>query len=164
MHVPNPHVPVPAFGILLSFTVKMACAIICYGQALGSWVASRQKKPWKWVPVRLKLSAKRTIRLERVENIVSLVQNRRVNVQLIADTVGIRTGIIETILCENCWWQKSVNDWSHACMTRKWSWCRTWSENLNVMQLDFNLFLTSIVTDDETLIYCYDHESKQQST
>ena len=41
--------------------------------------------------------------------------------------------------------------------------CELSSENLKLMQLDWNLFLKRIVTGDETWIHHYDPESKQQS-
>ena len=41
--------------------------------------------------------------------------------------------------------------------------CEASSENLKLMQLDWNLFLKHIVTGDETWIHHYDPESKQQS-
>ena len=41
--------------------------------------------------------------------------------------------------------------------------CELSSENLKLMQLDWNLFVKRIVTGDETWIHYYDPESKQQS-
>ena len=41
--------------------------------------------------------------------------------------------------------------------------CEASSENLKLMQLDWNLFLKRIVTGDETWIHHYDPERKQQS-
>jgi len=41
--------------------------------------------------------------------------------------------------------------------------CELSSENLKLMQLDWNLFLKRFVTGDETWIHHYDPESKQQS-
>jgi len=41
--------------------------------------------------------------------------------------------------------------------------CEASSENLKLMQLDWNLFLKRIVTGDETWIHHYDRERKQQS-
>jgi len=52
-----------------------------------------------------------------VENTV--LQNRRGNVQLIADAVGISTGSVKT--CANtCWWGKSAQAGCRECLTRKW--------------------------------------------
>jgi len=41
--------------------------------------------------------------------------------------------------------------------------CELSSDNLKLMQLDWNLFVKRIVTGDETWIHHYDPESKQQS-
>jgi len=51
------------------------------------------------------------------------------------------------------------------CLIRKMKDCRCElsTENLKLMQLDWNLFLKRIVTGDETWIHHYDPESKQQS-
>jgi len=97
-----------------------------------------------------------------VENIVT--ENRQVNVQLIADTVGISTGSIKTILREHLLMTKVCACWVPRMLDQKMKDCRceASSENLKLMQLDWNLFLKRIVTGDETWIHHYDPESKQQ--
>ena len=52
-----------------------------------------------------------------VENIV--LQNRRVNVQQIADAVGISTGSVKTILHEHLLMTKVCAQWVPQCLTRK---------------------------------------------
>ena len=52
-----------------------------------------------------------------VENIV--MQNRRVNVHQIADTVGINTGSVKTILHEHLFMTKVCARWGPECLTRK---------------------------------------------
>jgi len=98
-----------------------------------------------------------------VENVV--MQNRRVNVQLIADTVGISTGSIKTILREHLLMTKVCACWVPRMLDQKMKDCRreASSENLKLMQLDWNLFTKRIVTGDEMWIHHYDPESKQQS-
>jgi len=47
------------------------------------------------------------------------LQNRRVNVQLIADAVGISTGSVKTILREHLLMRKVCACWCRECLTRK---------------------------------------------
>jgi len=98
-----------------------------------------------------------------VENTV--LQNRRVNVQLIADTDGISTGSVKTILREQLLMRKVCAHWVPRMLDQKMNdcQCELSSENLKLMQLDWSLFLKHIVTGDETWIHHYDLESKQQS-
>ena len=98
-----------------------------------------------------------------VENMV--MENRRVNVQLIADTVCISFGSIKTILREHLLMTEVCARWVPRMLDQKMKDCRceASSENLKLMQLDWNLFLKRIVTGDETWIHHYDPESKQQS-
>ena len=94
-----------------------------------------------------------------------VMENRRGNVQLIADTVDISTGSIKTILCEHLLMTKVCARWVPRMLDQKMKdcQCEASSENLKLMQLDWNLFLKRIVTGDETWIHHYDPESKQQS-
>jgi len=98
-----------------------------------------------------------------VENTV--LQNRRVSVQLIANAVGISTCSVKTILREHLLMRKVCARWVSRMLDQKMKDCRCQlsSENLKLMQLDWNLFLNCIVTGDETWIHYYDPESKQQS-
>jgi len=82
------------------------CTVICHGQALGSSFvkaeAALKMSPQSGRPSEAVCEEN----CRAVENTV--LQNRRVNVQLIADAVGIRTGSIKTILCEHLLMRKSV--------------------------------------------------------
>jgi len=53
-----------------------------------------------------------------VENIV--MQNSRVNVHQIADTMGISTCSVKTILHEHLFMTKVCARWGPECLTRKW--------------------------------------------
>ena len=92
----------------------------------------------------------------------TVLQNRRVNVQLIADTVGIGTG---SVACKHLLMIKFCAQWVPRMLDRKMKDCRyeASSKNLKFMQLNGNLFLQCIATGDETWIQHYDPESKQQS-
>jgi len=77
----------------------------------------------------LKLSPGRDVRLKlceenwrAVENTV--LQNRRVNVQLIADAVGISTGSVKTILCEHVLMRKVCARWVLQMLDQKMKDCR----------------------------------------
>ena len=98
-----------------------------------------------------------------MENLV--LQNRRVNVHQIAETVGISTGSVTTILHEHLLMTKVCARWVPRMLDQKMKDCRceTSNENLKLMQLNWNLFMQRIVTGDETWIHHYDPEMKQQS-
>jgi hypothetical protein len=98
-----------------------------------------------------------------VENIV--LQNRRVNVHQIADTVGISTGSVKTILHEHLLMTKVCARWVPRMLDQKMKGCRCEisNENLELMQLNWNLFMRRVVTGDETWLHHYDPETKQQS-
>ena len=85
--------------------------------------------------------------------------------QLTADAVGISTGSVKTILREHLLMRKVCARWVPRMLDQKMKdyRCELSSENLKLMQLDWNLFLKRIVTGDKTWIHHYDPESKQQS-
>jgi len=95
----------------------------------------------------------------------TVLQNHGVNVQLIADAVGISTGSVKTILHKHLLMRKVCAGLVPQMLDQKMKDCRCElsSKNLKVMQLDWNLFLKRIVTGDETWIDHYDPKSKQQS-
>ena len=77
------------------------CTVICHGQVQGSRVSSRQKhsrqkQPLRWAPVGTSVWSCLWRNCHAVENTV--LQNHRVNVQLIADAVGISIGSVKTVL------------------------------------------------------------------
>ena len=104
-----------------------------------------------------------SLKLSAVKNVV--LRNHQVSVQLIADTVGISTGSIKTILHEHLLMTKASTRWIPGMPDQKVKDCpcEASSENLKLMQLDWNLFVERILTGDETGIHDYNLESKQQS-
>jgi histone-lysine N-methyltransferase SETMAR len=98
-----------------------------------------------------------------VENIV--MQNRRINVHQIAESVCISTGSVKTILREHLLMTKVCARWVPRMLDQKMKDCRceTSNENLKLMQSNWDLFRQRIVTGDETWIHHYDPETKQQS-
>jgi len=79
-------------------------------------------------------------------------------VQLIADAVGISVGYVKTILREHLLMRKVCARWGPRMLdqTIKDCRCELSSENLKLMQLDWNLFVKCIATGDETCIHQYD--------
>jgi len=81
-----------------------------------------------------------------VEN--TLLQNRRVNVQLMADgvLVELRRSCVNILLMTHH--KSDVDDGSPHILDQKMKYCRCEesSENLKLMQLDWNLFVRRIVT------------------
>jgi len=93
------------------------------------------------------------------------MQNRRVNVHLIADTVCISTGSVSTILRERLLMTQVCARWVPRMLDEKMKQCRceVSSKNLKLMKFEWDLFVDRIVTGDETWIHHYDPESKQES-
>ena len=93
-----------------------------------------------------------------VETVV--LQNRRVNVHLIVDTVGISTGQVKMILHEFIM-TKVCAPWVPRMLDQKMKHflCKISTENLKFMQLNWNLFVKRIVTGDETRIHLDDLET-----
>jgi len=81
------------------------------------------------------------------------------------NAVGISTGSVKTILREHLLMRKVCARWVPRMLYQKMKDCRCElsSENLKLIQLDWNLFVKHIVTGDETWKHHYDPESKQQS-
>ena len=105
--------------------------------------------------VRLKQSAKKAVVLSKL----LYSKNLKVSVQLIADAVGINTR--ET---------SGTNTAGHRSLCKtvpqmfyqkmKDYWCEGSCENLKLMQLEWNLVVRCLVTDNEPWIHHCDHETK----
>jgi len=82
----------------------------------------------------------------------NVLQNRRVNMQQIADTVGISTSTVNMILQNTCMMTKVCVRWVPQMFDQKMKVCRrkASNENLKLIQQNWNLFIRRIVTDDET--------------
>ena len=101
--------------------------------------------------------------IEAVERIV--MEDRRVTVDQIVDTLGISYGSVESILHEHLAMSKVSASWVPRMLTpeMKGNRMRCSEENLELMNQDWENFKQRFVTGDETWIHHYDPESKQQS-
>jgi len=133
------------------------CAIVCYSQMLGCWVLSRQNKARMWALIGTPVWSCLWKNCRAVKNVV--LQSRQINLHQIADTMGISTGSVTTIMHKNLLMTKVMFD-------QKMNDCQcVHCENLKHMQLNWNSFMWDIVTGDETWIHYYDYdpETKQLS-
>ena len=75
-----------------------------------------------------------------------VLQYRQVNRHQIADTVGISTGSVKTILHEHFTMTKVCARWVPRMLDQKMKGCRceTSNENLELIQLNWNLFMQRI--------------------
>ena len=117
------------------------CAVICHSQTLGGRVSSRQNMSLEDDPLSGRPSdAVCEENCHTVENIV--MQNRRVNVHQIADTVGITTGSVKTILHEDFFMTKVCARWVPRMLDQKMKdcLCKTSNENLRTHAVELGFF------------------------
>ena len=157
-----------AYIQLYSHKIKVKCIIysdsligLCHSKTLGCRVKSRQKKPWRWTPVRTSVQSCLRGKLSCCGNRCS----EKSSSQCASDSRHsghkhwfskddlARTLLMTKILCTI----GSPNAWPKMEDCRR----ETSSENLNFMQLNWNLFVKRIVTGDETWIHHYDPERNQ---
>ena len=101
--------------------------------------------------------------IEAVERIV--MQDRRMTIRQIADISGISFGSVESILHDHLDMNKVCARWVPRMLTpeMKKNRLECSQENLQLMNLDWEMFKRRIITGDETWIHYYDPESKLQS-
>ena len=101
--------------------------------------------------------------IEAVENIV--MEDRRVTIRQIEDTLGISFGSVGTILHEHLGMNKVCARWVPRMLTPEMKNQRIQcsEENIQLMNLDWEKFQRRFITGDETWLHHYDPESKLQS-
>ena len=97
------------------------CTVICHGSGVGQQFrqgrSSREDEPRSGRPSETVCEEN----CRAVENTV--LQNRRVSVQLIADAVGISTGSVKTILCKHLLMRKVCARWVPRMLDQKMKDC-----------------------------------------
>ena len=103
------------------------------------------------------------------ENVAALEtmikEDRRITVQEMAHALGISVGSVETILHDHLNMNKVCARWVPRMLTEQMKANRLEKsrENLGLMEASMENFEKRIVTGDETWVYHYDPECKQQS-
>jgi len=103
---------------------------------------------------------------EIVDQIHELIlEDRRISAKSIAEQLGISRERVGSIIHEDLDVQKLSVKWVPKCLNadQKRQSCQSSEQLLEFFRLDPNYFLSRLVTMDETWLYHYDPETKQQS-
>ena len=107
------------------------------------------------------ISATNEKNIKAVENLV--VEDRRITIQKIAEIRSILSGTVHGILHDHLHMTKVCSTWvPHLLMPlQRHERVEACEELLARYEEEGNDFLSRIITDDESWLYCYQPESKQ---
>ena len=143
--------------------VKETCTILCHRQKLG-----RQVKRGDFStcdaprPARLKT----VTTPEMIDQIQKLIlEDHRISAKSIAEQLGISRERVGSNIHEDLDMRKLSAKWIPKCLNvdQKRQRCKSSEQLLKFFRCDPNDFLSRLVTMDETRLYHYDPETKQQS-
>ena len=94
-----------------------------------------------------------------------ILEDRRLSAKSIAEQLGISRERDGSIIHEDFDMRKLSANWVPKCLDtdQKRQWCQSSEQLLELFRRDRNDFLSRLVTMDETWLYHYDPETKQQS-
>ena len=94
-----------------------------------------------------------------------ILEDRRISAKTIAEQLGISRERVGSIIHENLNMRKLSAKWVPKCLNadQKRQWCQSSEQLMEFFRRDPNDFLSRLVTMDETWLYSYDPETKQQS-
>jgi len=94
-----------------------------------------------------------------------ILEDRRISAKSIAEQLGISRERVGSIIYEDLDMRKLSAKWVPKCLNadQKRQWCQSCEQLLEFFRRDPNDFLSRLVTMDETWLYHYDPETKQQS-
>jgi len=94
-----------------------------------------------------------------------ILEDRRISAKSIAGQLGISRDRVGSIIHEDLDMRKLSAKWAPKCLNgkQKRQWCQSSEQLLEFFRRDPNDFLSRLVTVDETWLYHYDPETKQQS-
>ena len=104
--------------------------------------------------------------LEIIDQIHELIlEDRRISAKSIAEQLGISRERVEFIIPEDLDMRKLSARWAPKYLNadRKSQKCQSSEQNLGFFRRDPNDFLSRLVTMDETWLYHYNPETRQQS-
>jgi len=107
-----------------------------------------------------------TLEMEIVDHIHELIlKDRRISAKSIAKQMGISRERVGAIIHEDLDKRKLSTKWVPKCLNadQKRQLCQSSEQLLEFFRRDRNDFLSRLVTMDETWLYHYDPETKQQS-
>ena len=93
------------------------------------------------------------------------MEDRRISAKSVAEQMGISRERVGSIIHEDLDMRKLSTKWVPKCLNadQKRQRCQPSEQLLEFFRLDPNDFLSRLVTMDETWLYRYDPETKQQS-
>jgi len=93
------------------------------------------------------------------------LEDRRISAKSIAEQLGISRERIGSIIHEDLDIRKLSSKWVPKCLNtdQKRQRCQSFEQILEFFRRDSNDFLSRMVIMDETWLYHYDPETKQQS-
>jgi len=94
-----------------------------------------------------------------------ILGDERISAKSIAEQLGISRDRVGSIIHEDLDMQKLSTKWVPICLNadQKCQWCQSSEQLSEFFQCDPNDLLSRLVTMDETWLYHYDTETKQQS-
>jgi len=94
-----------------------------------------------------------------------ILEDRRISAKSIAEQLGISRERVGSIILEDLGMRKISAKWALKCLNadQKRQRCQSSEQLLEFFRRDPNDFLSRLVTMDETWLYHYDPETKQQS-
>jgi len=103
---------------------------------------------------------------EIIDQIYQLIlEDRQISAKLIAEQLGISREQVGPIIHEDLDMRKHSAMWVPKCLNadQKRQWCQSSEQLFEFFRRDPNDFLSRLVTVNETWLYHYDPETKQQS-
>jgi len=96
---------------------------------------------------------------------VLILEDHRISVKSIAEQLGISRERVGSIIHEDLYMRKFSAKWVPKCLNadQKRQRCQSREQLLEFFRRDSNYFLSRLVTLDESWLYHYDPEKKQQS-
>jgi len=94
-----------------------------------------------------------------------ILEDRRISANSIAEQLGILHERVGSIIHEDLDMRKLSAKWVPKCLNlnQKRQWCQSSEQHLEFFRREANDFSSRLVTMDETWLYHYDSETKQQS-
>jgi len=113
-------------------------------------------------PVRHKTATTPKI-IDQIHDLI--LEDRRISAKSIAEKLGISHDRVRSIIHEDLDMRKLSAKWVPKCLNadQKRQRCQSSEQLLELFRCDLNDFLPRLVTMDETWLYRYDPETKQQS-
>jgi len=101
--------------------------------------------------------------IDQIHELIS--EDRRISAKPIAEQLGISRERVGSIIHEDLDMGKLSAKWVPKCLNadQKRQWCQLSEQLLEFFRRNPNYFLSWLVTMDETWLYHYDPETKQQS-